>query len=144
MLKDSEGTFLCWHGLSQRKNSAWGCGDTPHRLTEHLLGYFGSTGGLTVGPEEGWSEVTLIHQRRKGNHTDHVVCVEGESAERLTAHLLPRKKRKRVKKNARHPISKPSLQRETKTGGNFVFPENPTTVYFWAFKGNLTFFWSSI
>lgn len=47
----------------------------------------GST-GLTVGPEEGWREETLVHQSRERNNTNHVVGVKGQTAERLTAQLL--------------------------------------------------------
>lgn len=44
--------------------------------------------GLTVGPEEGRRKEALIHQSRERNHTDHVVGVKGQTAERLTAQLL--------------------------------------------------------
>lgn len=44
--------------------------------------------GLTVGPEEGRREEALVHQRRERDDADHVVRVKGQTAERLTAHLL--------------------------------------------------------
>lgn len=46
------------------------------------------TTGLTVGPEEGWSEEALVHQTRERNDANHVVGVKGQTAERLTVQLL--------------------------------------------------------
>lgn len=44
--------------------------------------------GLTVSFEERWREEALVHLRWKGNHTNHVVGVKVQTAERLTAQLL--------------------------------------------------------
>lgn len=52
--------------------------------------------GLTVGSEEGWGEEALVHQRRERYNTNHVVCVEGQATERLTAQLLYREESLKV------------------------------------------------
>lgn len=58
-----------------------------HHLSYPLCLDAGNT-GLTVGPEEGWREEALVHQRWERNNTNHVVRVKGQTAERLTAQLL--------------------------------------------------------
>lgn len=52
---------------------------------------------LTVGSEEGRREEAFVRQRRKRNDSDHVVCVKGQTAERLTAQLLSGGKAKYTK-----------------------------------------------